>query len=208
MRTRTMRLAAAALAGGTILGLAGCAGQQLGKEPGTIDPGGAESAQAEPAGASEAGGGQPTALPTPVAKDVGTREHPMPAGSTVTDDDWVVALGQPHEGWEEIHEAEPYNEPPKEGTEYWLVPVTITYTGSTSAEPWLDLQFGFVSDDGRSYSDWCAASVPEDLMAVETLYTDATVEANVCLQVPAGGDGLWTVSSDWGDPVFFTAEGR
>src|SRR5699024_7849736 len=193
MRTHVTRAAGALLAGGLLLGLTACSGEVLGKETGSIgtDPSG--TAPAEPASApaptetEDVGPEGPATRPiVQVDKNAGTRQQPWPTGREVEDGDWTITLGEPYDGWEEIHAEDPYSEAPQEGTEYWLVPVTVTYTGSDSAEPWLDLQFGFVSEENRSYADWCPAIVPDDLMEVDALYTDGTVAANVCLQVPAG----------------------
>ena len=218
MRTQTMRIATAVLLGVALLGTAACSSGQLGKQHGPAGAG-AQDGEAEPAGSP---GEDAEADPSPAAADgttipgtgpiqapekaVGTRAHPLPTGVEFLDGDWAVTLGQPHDGWDELRDADPYIEEPEDGTEYWLVPVTVTYTGEESASPWLDLQFGFVGEDNRSYRDWCPAHVPDDLMEVDELYPDGTAEANVCLPVPADADGLWSVSSHWGDPVFFTAE--
>lgn len=214
MRTSAIRAATAVLLGVALLGTAACSSEQLGKEYGQVGGDATDGAETEPAGApgedstaTEGEAGVVVTEPIEVpGKAVGTRAHPLPVGAEFTDGDWTVTLGQPHEGWEEIRAVDPYSEQPTEGTEYWMVPVTATYTGEESAAPWLDLQFAFVGEDGRSYSDQCLALVPDDLYEVDDLYTDATVEANVCLQVPANSKGLWTVTAFWGDPVFFAAE--
>jgi len=216
MRTPTMRVAGTALIGALLLGASACSTQPLAKEPGVVGAG-TQTAQAEQASTgTQAAGAQDDADAGPqgpatrplkhVDKDVGTRAHPLPAGTPIDDGDWTVTLGAPYDGWSEIRAEDPYSEPPEEGTEYWLVPVTATYTGSDSAEPWLDLQFGFVSEENRSYEDWCPVIVPDDLMEVDALYTDATVEANVCLQIPAEASGLWTVGSYWGEKTFVSGQ--
>lgn len=162
MRTTAIRAATAALLGVALLGTAACSSDQLSKNDDAAGGAAAtDDAETEPAGASgddaatteaETDGLVTEPIEAP-EKPVGTRAHPLPVGSELTDGDWTVTLGQPHEGWEEIHAAESYNERPEEGTEYWLVPVTATYLGEDSAAPWLDLQFAFVSDEGRSYNN-------------------------------------------------------
>lgn len=214
MRTPARRTATAALLGVALLSIAACSSEQLHKEDGPSVDGGATAPEAtdpEPAGApaEETTAGEDTLVPEPIEppeKPAGTRDYPLPVGAELADGDWTVTLGQPHDGWEEIRGSDPYAEQPEDGLEYWLVPVTATYTGEESGSPWLDLQFTFVSTDGRSYADPCWAIVPDDLNEVDDLYTDATVEANACLEVPADPDGLWTVATSWDNPVFFTAE--
>ena len=61
----------------------------------------------------------------------------------------------------------------------------------------------FVGSDNRTYSDSCGV-IPSPLREVGELYPGGVAEGNVCVAVPAGADGLWTVSTGvTGEPVFF-----
>jgi hypothetical protein len=41
------------------------------------------------------------------------------------------------------------------------------------------------------------------LNEVGALYKGGSAQGNVCVAVPAGAEGLWTVSTSFGHPVFF-----
>jgi hypothetical protein len=56
--------------------------------------------------------------------------------------------------------------------------------------------------DNRTYDDSCGV-VPNPLSDVGALYKGGSAQGNICVAVPAGADGLWTVSTSFGDPVFF-----
>lgn len=150
----------------------------------------------------------PTAVNPPAADGdsaTGTRDKPLPIGQTVSTPEWQVTLGAPREAWAEIAAENSFNDPPKDGMEYWIVPVTATYTGENTGTPWLDITVKFVGSDNRTYDERCGV-IPNPLDEVGELYKDGVAEGNTCVAVPAGADGLWTVSTGFaGKPVFFTA---
>ncbi len=82
-----------------------------------------------------------------------------------------------------------------------MVPIRATYTGSESGHPML-VSVKFVGADNRTYSDDCGV-IPNPLNQIGELYSGGVAEGNACVQVPAGADGLWTVTTSFGDPVFF-----
>jgi len=135
----------------------------------------------------------------------GTRANPLPIGTTVVFDEWTVRLGKPREAWDEIRAENMFNDPPPAGMQYWIVPVTATYTGDETGTAWWDLTIEFVGADARTYSDDCGV-LPNDLMDIDELYRGGVAEGNECVVVPAGANGLWTLEAGWfTDPVFFTA---
>ncbi|WP_127131507.1 hypothetical protein [Georgenia sp. SYP-B2076] len=142
--------------------------------------------------------------PAPADGDEGTRANPFVIGDVVSSEDWEVVLGQPREALAEIQAENRFNDPPADGMAFWIVPVSATYTGAESGTAWLDLRVAFVGSDSRTYSDSCGV-IPGSLTDVDELYTGGVAEGNVCVAVPSGADGLWTLSAGWGDPVFFTA---
>jgi|SRR5690625_1413715 len=139
------------------------------------------------------------------ASDEGTRDNPYPLDVVVSDGEWEVMLSEPREAWTEVQAENQFNDPPEDGMEYWIVPLSVTYVGSETGLPWIDLTVQFVGDDARTYSDRCGV-IPDDLMDVNELYEGGSAEGNVCLSVPAGAEGLWTLSTGWGgNTVFFDA---
>ncbi|MCK9792322.1 DUF4190 domain-containing protein [Isoptericola sp. 4D.3] len=143
----------------------------------------------------------------PDLAEEGTRDNPFTFAETVGNDDWTVDLGKPREAWLDIQAENQFNEAPADGMEYWIVPVEATYTGSETGTPWVDLTVEFVGDDSVTYSDSCGV-IPDDLTDVDELYEGGSAKGNVCVAVPAGAPGTWTLTAGWfADPVFFRAKG-
>lgn len=149
----------------------------------------------------------PPSAVDPVADADGTPERPFPLDTRVRTDEWEVTLGEPYEAWAEI-EAEGGHTPPPDGMEYWIVPVTATYTGSTSGFPGMDLVVGFAEPDGDPYQDACGYNLlPDDLILVEALQPGETATGNTCVTVPVGADGSWTLATFNGGTAYFAAGG-
>ena len=165
-----------------------------------------EEPSAEPEDAAAADGATEAATQdAPADDEEGTRSTPYPVGTPVTDGEWDVTLGEPREAWSEIQAENQFNEGPAEGTEFYIVPVTATYLGDETGLPWMDLTVQFVGSDARTYTERCGV-IPDDLMDVDELYEGGVAEGNVCVAVPEGADGLWTLSTGWGgNTVFFAA---
>jgi hypothetical protein len=142
--------------------------------------------------------------PQPSTK--GSRDNPLPIGETVSNQDWQVTLGTPREARAEVATANQFNSPPKVGMEYWIVPVTATYTGDKTGSPMFGIAVKFVGSDNRTYDDRCGV-IPDPLSDVGDLYKGGAARGNTCVCVPAGASGLWTVSTGFaGNPVFFVAK--
>lgn len=136
----------------------------------------------------------------------GSRENPYPIGQTVGNQDWQVTLGQPHEAWTEIRANNEFNDPPKAGMEFWIVPVNAVYTGDATGNVQFGVAVKFVGSDNRTYGDSCGV-IPNPLSDIGDLYKNGVAKGNTCVAVPAGADGLWTVSTGFGgNPVFFSAK--
>jgi hypothetical protein len=132
----------------------------------------------------------------------GRRENPYPIGQPVHNEEWQVTLGAPHEAGAAIAAENQFNDPPDAGMEYWIVPVTAIYTGEKTGNAGFDIAVKFVGSDNRTYDDSCGV-IPNPLNDVGALYKGGSAQGNVCVAVPADAEGLWTVSTSFGDPVFF-----
>ncbi|MEG3615720.1 DUF4190 domain-containing protein [Isoptericola haloaureus] len=169
------------------------------------DPADGSGDVAEPAAedTEEAAAEEPELEPAP---EEGTRDNPFRFSDTVGNEEWTVDLGKPAEAWDDIRAENQFNDPPADGMEYWIVPVEATYTGTDTGTPWIDLTVEFVGDDNATYSDSCGV-IPDDLTDVDELYEGGTGTGNVCVTVPAGAEGAWTLTAGWfADPVFFRAK--
>lgn len=219
----------AAVGAGLVLLLTACdasAGAPRGQSEPTRAPGGSSSSEEagttpasstdetteEPEEATESAGeaesaedaAEPESEPEPTAAE-GSRENPFLIGDDIGNDDWSIVLDQPYEAWDEVRAENQFNDPPDEGMEFWMLPITVTYIGLDTDDPFWDLDFGFVGEDGRTYDGDCGV-IPEELWDVGDMYPDAEASANVCLAVPEDAPGLWTVAATFTDPVFFTGE--
>jgi hypothetical protein len=134
----------------------------------------------------------------------GSRANPFPIGTPVTNKDWQVTLGAPREAGAEVAAENQFNDSPKAGMQFWIVPVTATYTGDTTGNLAFGISVKFVGADNVTYDDRCGV-IPTPLDDVGDLYKDGTAQGNVCVAVPAGADGLWSLATGFGAPAFFTA---
>jgi hypothetical protein len=152
--------------------------------------------QPSPTAPNEGGGGSPA----------GGRESPLPIGETVNNRDWKVTLGAPREAWAEIAAANQFNDPPLAGMQYWIVPINAVYTGDKTGNARFEVAVKFVGSDNRTYSDRCGV-IPNSLDDIGELYKGGVANGNTCVAVPAGANGLWTLSTGFvGKPVFFAAK--
>ena len=143
--------------------------------------------------------------------EVGSRQDPLPIGQTVSTKDWEVTLGTPHEAWAEISAANQFNKPPEAGMQYWIVPVTATYTGDATGSPGPGIMVDFVGSDNQTYNGFnCSVVLPNSMLDIGQLYKGGVARGNKCVTIPAGMDGLWTVSTDFGThrDLFFRPNSR
>lgn len=139
-----------------------------------------------------------------VGEERGSRENPLPIGEQVKNADWSVNLGQPYLANSEVAAENQFNDPPPAGMEYWIIPVDATYTGNETGNPMFEISVKFVGSDNRTYSDNCGV-IPAPLQDIGELYAGGQATGNTCVAVPAGADGLWTLTAGFGgSPVFFT----
>lgn len=76
----------------------------------------------------------------------GPRDNSLHVVRPVSNADWDFTLGTPREAWQEVH---------AERMEYWIVPVTATYTGEETASPGVDVTVQFIGSDNRTHDDYC-----------------------------------------------------
>lgn len=146
----------------------------------------------------------PSRESTSSSDEPGTRDNPIPVGQVVTNMDWEIALGTPREANAEVTAENQFNDKPEAGREFWIVPVTATYIGDESGSTMFGVRVSFVGSDNRTYADSCGV-IPDSLNDVGELYKGGVAKGNACVAVPAGADGLWAVTTGFGDPIFFSA---
>ncbi|MPV51471.1 hypothetical protein GCG21_15940 [Pseudactinotalea sp. HY160] len=206
MTSAMTRRPAAAVLAAAMLGLTGCGAALTADEStGQKAHGDEQVGQPEPATEPASAPATPSPEPTPEPEPEGSRANPFAIGTSVGNETWDLVLDTPREAWTEIKAENRFNDPPAEGMEFWIVPLEATYLGAETGTAWLDIDVKFVGSDNRTYDGYCGV-IPSDLDEVGDLYEGGVAEGNVCLEVPAGADGLWTVATDYGEPAFFAAE--
>lgn len=200
------RVALAALTSLALFGAVACSGTDAEAPP---PDEAAVDATAEPA-AEDPGEQAPS----------GTMDDPLPFGTEVTGDgatgsDWTATIpSTPTEGWTQIQAKNPQAVAPDDGMELWLVPISGTYNG-TSAAPaatYSYIKVGFIADDGTVFEGGSSLEagckhnyVPDDVMDVKDIAPGATFTGNLCVQIPVGATGVWTLAIGlMADPVYFT----
>jgi len=88
-----------------------------------------------------------------------------------------VTLGAPHEAGAAIAAENQFNDPRDAGTEYWIVPVTATYTGDKTGNAGFDIAVKFVGSDNRTYDDSCGV-IPDPMNDVGALYKGGAAQGN------------------------------
>lgn len=153
---------------------------------------------------------------SPTDAEVGTRENPATLGSVVElssggSVEYEVTFGASNlMANDAVAAANQFNEAPPAGFQYAMVPVTVTYKGTETGTPWIDVRVEFVSAAGTTHtnSDTMTVEPSPSMMDINELYPDASGMGNVVIAIPTSDAalGTWSVSSLFGDPYFFAAE--
>lgn len=143
-------------------------------------------------GEDEAGNGQE-----------GTRDNPYAAGTAIELGDYTVTLGETTtDAWEQIQAENQFNDPPADGRQFVMVPVTAAYNGDDTGWATMDLSIAFVGSGGNTFNfgsdDYCGV-IPDSLNDQGEMYAGGTVEGNVCVSVEADqiDGGAWRVEETW-----------
>jgi hypothetical protein len=138
-------------------------------------------------GSTTTGGGQVS--PSPPTSAEGTRTNPYPVRQNVSlpeSEGWKLRVnGSIPNGTKAVMAANQFNDPPKPGRQFFLVNVTMTYTGSGSSSGY---EAGTLKAVGRSdvsyedYEDSCGV-VPAELNLSKKVFAGGKVTGNVCFAV-------------------------
>lgn len=145
-----------------------------------------------------------------VASDLGTRENPLPLGSTIKlDDEWEVTLSDSVlDATSFVSKANQFNPDAPEGLQYAKVKATLKYIGKKTGTPMWDLNFKFVSAAGTTHETTDALVVADgEVSSINEMYPNATAEGIVIIAIPVDSpeQGVWSVSTTFGDPMYFKA---
>lgn len=115
-----------------------------------------------------------------------SRDNPVPIGEEERVGDYEVMVLSVTPNADDIVAAEnQFNEPPAPGNQFFLVQVAVTYLGTETGTPWVDLDFQAVGDSNASYTtynDTCGV-IPSPGYEVAELFEGGSAEFNVCWQI-------------------------
>lgn len=139
-----------------------------------VQPSGAPSANAAPAGKADS--------------KVGTRENPNPIGSAVESKDWRIVVNSVKLGaTNAVLAADTYNKPPAAGSEYILVNYSATYIGDdANGQMPAFVSVDYVTPDGKTINGLDKLIMaPQAINTTSTLYKGATAKGNKAIEVPS-----------------------
>lgn len=117
-----------------------------------------------------------------------SRKQPIPVGSVGIVGDYEVAvLEVTPDALDAVMAENQFNDPPKDGNQFYMVRVEVTYVGKDAGSPGTDLNFQAVGAGNRGYTtfeDSCGV-IPESDLTLSDVFPDGRVEYNVCWQVAA-----------------------
>jgi endonuclease YncB( thermonuclease family) len=140
---------------------------------------------------------EPTPTPTP---EPGTRENPVPFGEIVDlGNDFTFGIVDTiPDAYGALVAENMFNDPPREGMQFFIATVQIGYTGDDSIETGGGYGYRAVGQSGVSYeSGWDCGVVPNEITDTE-LFTGGVITGNLCWEVR---------TEDVGSLVMYLGEG-
>jgi hypothetical protein len=125
------------------------------------------------------------------ADKAGSRDNPLPIGSTISGPEFDVTVNSVTLGAnEEVLAANMFNEAPPEGSSYAVVNLTLTYKGNESGLV-AEVSVAYVTSTGEVDTDFDHFAVaPEPaLNSLGELYKGGTASGNTVVVVPDGDSG-------------------
>jgi hypothetical protein len=157
-----------------------------------------EEAPAEDAGAAPAD--EPA---DDAAEAEGTRDNPVPVGTSISSDEWTVTVDAYNPAGNEIvAAANQFNEPAPAGSHYEIVTYTVTYTGEDSGMA-LMVGLDLVTAGGNVIDGSESLAALEDEIGFDELFNGASATGSTAFIVPDGESVLVRVTPGmFADEVF------
>lgn len=137
--------------------------------------------------------------PTEAPAEAGTRENPVPIGTSRIVGDWNVTVNSVDFDAAEVVAAEnQFNDPPAEGHVFVMLGVSATYAGTESGTFWIDTSGKILGADGNTFDDTCGV-IPDSLTDAGETFNGATIAGNLCYSVEAAqvDDGLFILEESF-----------
>lgn len=122
------------------------------------------------------------------ADAIGTRQNPLPVGTTAKVGSWEVAVTEVNTNANDVvAQANTFNEPPVEGSQYVLVTVNAKYVGDESGTFWVDMSYKFYGSGGNTFDSGgeSMAVAPNPISDAGETFPDASISGNIVFEVPA-----------------------
>jgi hypothetical protein len=150
--------------------------------------------------------------PEPEPEPAGTRQNPLPAGSTFELGDYTVTIGATTASPEDTQalaqdEADAlysgdlsWVQMPEEGNVVAHAPISGTYNGDQSGDPAMDLSWAYVGGSGKVHEVISMAVEPvNDLYSVGEMYGGTPFDAAISMEVPIPDveGGVWRLGNSF-----------
>jgi len=120
-----------------------------------------------------------------LTSEAGTRENPVPLGTTISNDDWTVVVNSYAVDGNALVAANDFNEAPPAGSHFEVANYTVTYTGEESSYG-AEVQISVVTGSGNVVNSFDQFVVLDDSMGLDELFNGASATGSVAFLVPDG----------------------
>jgi hypothetical protein len=137
---------------------------------------------------------------TTVVEGIGADLGPtIAAGVSATVGAWeITVIAVTPDATDQVLADNQFNEPPREGSQYFIAELEATYVGSDSSTFWIDMSVGAVGESRVVYEPFGASCglVPSDINDAGETFPGGTITGNVC----------WTIRSSDAPTLVMIAE--
>jgi len=115
-----------------------------------------------------------------------SRTSPIEVRTTAPIEDYTVSvISVTPNATDIVLSANQFNDPPSIGNQFFMTRLSVTYKGTETGTPWLDLNFQTVGDKNTSYTTFnnSCGSYPDDPYNIAELFEGGSVEFNVCWEI-------------------------
>ena len=115
----------------------------------------------------------------------GTRENPLPLGTTAKIGDWDVTVTKVNtDAGAVVKKANEFNEAAKSGNKYVVATAKAKYTGTESGTFWVDMSAKFYGSGGNTF-DTASVVLPNPIADTGETFPGAEVTGDMVFEVPA-----------------------
>ncbi len=122
------------------------------------------------------------------APAAGTRENPLPLGTTAKVGDWEITVASVNLlANDAVAQANQFNSPPVAGSQYVMAALTAKYVGADSGTFWTDMSAKFIGSAGNTFDQGGSsyAVVPTPITDTGETFPGASVSGNLVFEVPS-----------------------